>query len=145
MCGYKTLFAYFKERERGTVTEANLAAAMGLHVKCGNFSYAEIPRYYDQILGVNGTLESLGDFDFQWVRQGKYYAVVKLGAYGGGDVGVVVAEGDGGEAADEVDVFVAIDVPNPATLSFGNEVGGDAKRVLGLALAEGLRAERYRS
>ena len=60
---YRTLFAYFKERERGSVSEASLKAAMGLHIKCGNFSYAEIPHYYDRILGVTGTLESLGDFE----------------------------------------------------------------------------------
>jgi hypothetical protein len=71
VCGYKTLFAYFKERERGAVTDDSLAAAMGLHVKCGNFSYAQIPRYYDQILGVTGTLESLGAFE-KGVIQSEY-------------------------------------------------------------------------
>ena len=60
---YRTLFAYFKERERGAVSEASLKAAMGLHVNCGNFSYAEIPHHYDRILGVTGTLESLGEFE----------------------------------------------------------------------------------
>ena len=60
---YKTLFAYFKECERGLVSEACLKAALGLHISCGNFSYAEIPHCYDQILGVTGTLESLGEFE----------------------------------------------------------------------------------
>jgi hypothetical protein len=68
VCGYKTLFAYFKERERGAVTEERLRDAMGLHIKCGNFSYAEIPRYYHQILGVTGTLESLGEFEKDVVK-----------------------------------------------------------------------------
>ena len=34
---------------------------MGINIKCGLLSYAETPKkpYYDYILGVTGTLESL--------------------------------------------------------------------------------------
>ena len=93
--GYRTLFAYFKEHENGVVSADRLREAMGLQVlhtkigkcpgismlnsdavvqvKCGSFSYAEIPRLYDQILGVTGTLESLGDFERTVIE--KEYAI----------------------------------------------------------------------
>ena len=59
--GYLTLFAYFKEHEAGNITEESLTAELGLSIHCGHFSYAELPSKYSQILGVTGTLDSLGE------------------------------------------------------------------------------------
>jgi hypothetical protein len=61
--GYKTLFSYFKESGNGKVPAENLEKELGLQIPCGNFSFAEIPKQYAQILGVTGTLDSLGNFE----------------------------------------------------------------------------------
>ena len=59
--GYKTLFAHFQEA--GTkpprVTASSLQAKLALTLDCGSFSYAEIPKQFDAIIGVTGTLETL--------------------------------------------------------------------------------------
>jgi hypothetical protein len=62
-CGYRTLFAYFNEVEKGTIDQQVLDRELGVTVYCGNFSYADIPNSYEQILGVTGTLSSLGEFE----------------------------------------------------------------------------------
>ena len=41
----------------------------GLSIRCGSFSYAEIPKPYSQILGVTGTLDSLGDFEQSVIKK----------------------------------------------------------------------------
>ena len=41
---------------------------MGLQIRCGDFSYAEIPKIYVGILGVTGTLKSLGSFENKVVK-----------------------------------------------------------------------------
>ena len=40
--GYKTLFAYYFEKERSTVSETNLAKFKSIGISCGAFSYAEM-------------------------------------------------------------------------------------------------------
>ncbi|KAL4489804.1 hypothetical protein ABPG72_022444 [Tetrahymena utriculariae] len=57
--GYKTLFAYFYEREQDTVSEEKLKENTFISVKCGSFSYSEIPFKFNCIVGVTGTLETL--------------------------------------------------------------------------------------
>lgn len=57
--GYKTTFAYFAEHSRGKVAQKTLEEHLYLLVKCGNFSYAEIPNHFHSILGVTGTLSTL--------------------------------------------------------------------------------------
>ena len=59
--GYKTLFAYLKE---GTarpprITKTTLESMIWLTIDCGSFSYAEIPKKFDGIVGVTGTLATL--------------------------------------------------------------------------------------
>ena len=44
----------------------------------------------------------------------KITPLVQLSRDGRVDVGIVVAEGDGGQPVDEVDVFVAVGIPDPA-------------------------------
>jgi hypothetical protein len=53
---YVTLWTYFHEKDVGGVTDAALEEHLGLFIKCGQFSYAEIPKRYEIILGVTGTL-----------------------------------------------------------------------------------------
>ena len=59
--GYKTLFAYFKEAgtKPPNITRGSLEAKLALTFDCGSFSYAEIPKQFDSIIGVTGTLETL--------------------------------------------------------------------------------------
>ncbi|CAF2540353.1 unnamed protein product [Rotaria sp. Silwood2] len=60
--GYKTLFAYFYEYEKGKITKKSLEERISLKIKCGSFSYVEILLQFHFILGVTGTLENLDDF-----------------------------------------------------------------------------------
>lgn len=57
--GYKTLFAYFLENESGRISDEALASNISLLVRLGCFSYAEIPKDFDSILGCSGTLSTL--------------------------------------------------------------------------------------
>lgn len=57
--GYKTMFLYFHEHEKGTITEKQRDRHIALAFECGSFSYAEIPSQYATIMGVSGTLKDL--------------------------------------------------------------------------------------
>eukprot|EP00049_Salpingoeca_infusionum_P010428 m.179041 g.179041 ORF g.179041 m.179041 type:complete len:2555 (-) comp14640_c4_seq6:98-7762(-) len=57
--GYKTMFSHFAEYERGLITRSTRDAAVSINIRCGSYSYAEIPKHYASILGVTGTLRSL--------------------------------------------------------------------------------------
>lgn len=61
--GYRTAFAYLNERDRGFIAKDTAERFMGLQVNCGQFSYAEIPKSNGCILGVTGTLKTLGKFE----------------------------------------------------------------------------------
>eukprot|EP01061_Rhynchopus_euleeides_P022327 TRINITY_DN3636_c0_g1_i2.p1 TRINITY_DN3636_c0_g1~~TRINITY_DN3636_c0_g1_i2.p1 ORF type:complete len:2096 (+),score=647.50 TRINITY_DN3636_c0_g1_i2:904-6288(+) len=60
-CCYRTVFAYYIEHDRDAskITEATRNYYSTLLVQCGVFSYAAIPRQYECILGVTGTLSAL--------------------------------------------------------------------------------------
>lgn len=49
--GYKTLFAYFMENERGKISDDSLNENVSILVRLGTFSYAEIPKDFHSILG----------------------------------------------------------------------------------------------
>lgn len=68
--GYNSTWWHFKYLENGRIEQAEFdrAAALGLSVTCGNFSYAEVPKAYEHILGVTGTLSTLGDFEKQIIE-----------------------------------------------------------------------------
>ena len=55
--GYKTQFAYIKEKKR--ISPEQYAKHLGIRVVCGRFSYIEIARHFNLIMGVSGTLTSL--------------------------------------------------------------------------------------
>jgi hypothetical protein len=74
--GYLTLWTYFHEFECKRVPETALEDHLGLMIKCGQFSYAEIPKHYNLMLGVTGTLvpegkggpHPLGTFEQEIIR-----------------------------------------------------------------------------
>ena len=57
--GYKTLFAYFLENQNGKISAESLSKNTSLLIRLGTFSYAEIPKQFDSILGCSGTLSTL--------------------------------------------------------------------------------------
>ncbi|CAF3338635.1 unnamed protein product, partial [Rotaria sp. Silwood2] len=59
--GYKTLFAYYHEHEKGNISKESLNESICIRISCGSFSYAEIPIQFEYIIGVTGTLETLTD------------------------------------------------------------------------------------
>ena len=59
--GYNTVFAYFQERDNGNITQEGLEANLRIIITCGNYSYAEVARSFARIMGVTGTLKTLGN------------------------------------------------------------------------------------
>lgn len=64
-----TMFAYFKEHENGNITEAALDCNIYISGNCGKFSYAALPKMYDSILGVSGTLQELNKSQKKVLRE----------------------------------------------------------------------------
>ena len=61
--GYRTVFAYLKEADKGKLKnkDSTLASVLTMPVSCGQFSYADIKPA--RILGVSGTLNAMGDYE----------------------------------------------------------------------------------
>jgi Mg-chelatase subunit ChlD len=61
--GYRTIFAYLKEADKGNLKnkDAILSNVLTMPVSCGQFSYANISP--TRILGVSGTLEAMGEYE----------------------------------------------------------------------------------
>ena len=57
--GYKTVFAYLYEYQQTKVSKAYLDEALQISLMIAEFSYAGLPNYFSNILGVTGTLEVL--------------------------------------------------------------------------------------
>lgn len=57
--GYKTVFAYLYEYQHKKVTKVYLDEALQITLMIAEFSYAALPNYFCNILGVTGTLEVL--------------------------------------------------------------------------------------
>ena len=66
--GYKTMFSYFSEHEMGRISETSLKNNISIGIKCGSYSYAEIPLSFDFIMGVTGTLKTLSDTERKIVQ-----------------------------------------------------------------------------
>lgn len=60
--GYKTVFANIFEHYRNNVSRTNLEDALQISLMVAEFSYAMLPKYFDNILGVTGTLEVLPQY-----------------------------------------------------------------------------------
>ncbi len=73
--GYRTLFAYLKEMEKGTISKDTVDRHLAMQINCGQFSYAEIPKLFGCILGVTGTLQTLGNFEKEVMQ--KEYQIAK--------------------------------------------------------------------
>ena len=56
--GYKTLFAYFYEFDKKNITEITSATNV-INLALCEISYAELPKMYEHIFGVTGTLRDL--------------------------------------------------------------------------------------
>ena len=59
--GYKTTFIYFSEFFKNKIKQHHLNANTTLNLNCGNFSYAEMPKFFDIVMGATGTLRTLCD------------------------------------------------------------------------------------
>ena len=57
--GYKTVFAYLHEYQQKRVSKAYLDEALQITLMIAEFSYAALPNYFYNILGVASTLEVL--------------------------------------------------------------------------------------
>lgn len=57
--GYVTAFTYMHCQEMGvkSLSEADVRANVKLQPMCGTFSYSEIPSFYQNCLGMTGTLD----------------------------------------------------------------------------------------
>jgi preprotein translocase subunit SecA len=55
--GYETNAEYLHAFEIGKLTDAQLVQGLALHVRCGEFAFAKLPRAFKHILGVTGTLD----------------------------------------------------------------------------------------
>ena len=73
--GYDTVWAYYHERERGSISQRSLEANVGIIVNCGTFSYAEMPHDFAYITGVTGTLKTLAQSEKNILK--RVYAVQK--------------------------------------------------------------------
>lgn len=60
--GYSTTFASCYEYERGKISEENYYKNINISLIIGQFSYAELPKYFDNILGVSGTVQAMSGF-----------------------------------------------------------------------------------
>ncbi|CAF1328760.1 unnamed protein product [Rotaria sordida] len=59
--GYDTVWAYYHEKEKGSISENSLETNVGIIISCGTFSYVHIPKDFCYITGVSGTLRTLAD------------------------------------------------------------------------------------
>lgn len=67
--GYKTLFSYFYENEKSSISTQALNENIFLKVKLGSFSYAEVPFLFKAILGVTGTLDTLSSTENKIIKE----------------------------------------------------------------------------
>lgn len=67
--GYKTAFAYLQEAAKQSLSdeEATLRKNLIMRIPCGRFSYANFGSA--KILGVSGTIEALGDYEWEVMHQ----------------------------------------------------------------------------
>lgn len=61
--GQATCFAVAKEYQAGNIKQDMLANELRPYVYGGHYSYSELPRSYNYVLGVTGTLFSLSNFE----------------------------------------------------------------------------------
>ena len=57
--GYKTMFAYYQQHEKGKISATALESEKSIHFRHACISYAELPCQFKCIAGVTGTLSQL--------------------------------------------------------------------------------------
>ena len=73
--GYDTVWAYYHENGKGTISSSSLQENVGILINCGRFSYAEMPHDFAYIGGVTGTLKTLAPIETDILE--KVYAITK--------------------------------------------------------------------
>ncbi|CAF2963427.1 unnamed protein product [Rotaria sp. Silwood2] len=73
--GYKTLFAYHCEHEKGKISKESLHENISIRINSCSFSYAEIPLQFAYIMDVTGTLETLSEPEKNVIRNN--YKIIK--------------------------------------------------------------------
>lgn len=107
--GYKTVFAYLYENERGKISPESLAANVCVQLKCGSYSYAEMPKQFKFITGVTGTLKTLTDFEKNVIS--KQYGITKytyIPSVHGQNNGAAFSEDDDVHIKNESDYYMTI-------------------------------------
>ena len=61
---YVTAFTYMYCEEKGELSKEDVKANVKLQPLCGTFSYSEIPKFYEQVLGMTGTLDCMELFEY---------------------------------------------------------------------------------
>lgn len=59
--GYHTLWAHFREHDKGRIPVERLEQKLAFTFNCGQYSYAEVLKQFSAIMGVTGTLRTLTD------------------------------------------------------------------------------------
>ena len=73
--GYDTVWAYYHENSKGTISSSSLQENVGILINCGRFSYAEMPHEFAYIGGVTGTLQTLAPVETKILE--KVYAITQ--------------------------------------------------------------------
>ena len=67
--GFKTVFAYYHEHELKKISRDVLERNVSIQINCGNFSIAEIPFEFKNIMGVTGTLLTLSPIEKEIIEK----------------------------------------------------------------------------
>lgn len=67
--GFKTAFAYIQEWEKNNISEDVMNENLSLIFNIGCFSFAEIPKAYDFVLGVSGTIADMSDYQKKKMKE----------------------------------------------------------------------------
>ena len=66
--GYKTVFANCYEYERKAISQLSYNSALKITLNIAPFSYSELPTFFQAILGVSGTVDSMSDYKKQMLN-----------------------------------------------------------------------------
>ena len=74
--GFSTAFASCHEYEKGKISEENYNKNTNISLIVGEFSYAELPIYFDYIMGVSGTVNVMSEFRKKIMKS--YYKITDI-------------------------------------------------------------------
>jgi hypothetical protein len=66
--GYKTVFANCYEYERKAISQLSYNSALKITLNIAPFSYSELPTFFQNILGVSGTVNSMSDYKKEMLK-----------------------------------------------------------------------------